>query len=356
MKKWLKLLILGSMTLLFTACNQGESKETNDGLPKVVNIGIIRVPNDKQVAISTNQFDRYFKERGIETKFLFFDSGVAANQAFASGSIDFAEMGYTNGVVALSKELPVELIWLHDVLGENEALVVQEDTEINSVKELKGKKIATPFSSTSHFSLLKALEEAGIQEEVTLLDMETADIVAAWERKDIDAVYTWEPTLSKIKDTGKVLTTSADLAEKGHLTTNIDLVHRDFSEKYPELVVDYLASLSQGYEEYMKDPTGTAKILSKDLNLTPEETLEQMQASKWLTPEEEISSDYLGTQAAPGQFHQVFIDTIDFLIEQKSIRERSTNEAVHNFINSSYIEELVARKDGKESGDEASND
>lgn len=346
MKRWQKLLVLGSLvltTLGLGACGKKSAEETSNGLPKVVNIGMIRVPNDKQVAISMNFFDSYFKERGIETKFLFFDSGVAANQAFASGSIDFAEMGYTNGVVALSKELPVELIWLHDVLGENEALVVQEDSNVQSVKELKGKKIATPFSSTSHFSLLKALEEAGIQDEVTLLDMETADIVAAWERKDIDAVYTWEPTLSRIKETGRVLTTSADLAEKGHLTTNIDLVHKDFSKKYPELVVDYLACLSEGCEQYRENPEETAEIISKDLSLTSKEALMQMDASKWLTPEEEISNAYMGTQENPGQFHQVFMDTIDFLIEQKSITERPTKEAVHEFINSSYAEQLVAR-------------
>ncbi|MEG0293244.1 taurine ABC transporter substrate-binding protein [Enterococcus sp.] len=345
MKKWLKIIILGGLVLcILSACVKKEPSETSEGLPKAVNIGMIRVPNDKQVAISMKQFDEYFQNRGIETKFLFFDSGVSANQAFASGSIDFAEMGYTNAVVALSKELPVELIWLHDVLGENEALVVQEDSEIQRVKDLKGKKIATPFSSTSHFSLLKALEEEGIQEDVTLLDMETADIVAAWERKDIDAAYTWEPTLSRIKETGRVITTSADLAAKGHMTTNVDLVRKGFSEKYPDLVVDYLACLTKGQEYYTKDPNAAATMVCQDLNITKEEALTQMEASKWLTPEEEISADYLGTNQAPGQFHQVFIDTIDFLIEQKSITERPTDMAVHQFINSSYAEQLVVRK------------
>ncbi len=346
MKKLVSMTAFLSLGLLLLSGCGGEKKAENEqgGQPKEVNIGIIRVPNDKQVAISTKKFDEYFADKGIKTKFIFFDSGVAANQAFASGSIDFAEMGYTNGVVALSKKLNTELIWLHDVLGENEALVAQKDSDIKEVKDLKGKKVATPFSSTSHFSLLKALEEAGIKKDVKVLDMETTDIVAAWERGDLDAAYTWEPTLTKIKATGRVITDSKELADKGHMTTNIDLVRKDFADKYPELVVDYLAVLEKGQEFYTADPKKAAEVVAKDLNLKPEEALNQMQASTWLTPEEEISEKYLGTEEKPGQFHKVFLDTIDFLADQKSISEKPSKEDVANFINSSYAEKLVARK------------
>lgn len=333
--------------LLFAGCSSKEQDaETND-LPKEVNIGIIRVPNDQQVAISMDYFKENFTDKGIKTNFIFFDSGVAANQAFASGSIDFAEMGYTNGVVALSKELPVELIWIHDVLGENEALVARDEMGITQVAELKGKKIATPFSSTSHFSLLKALEEAGIEKEVTLLDMQTADIVASWERGDIDAAYTWEPTLTEIKKTGTVLVDSEELANQGYMTVNIELVHKDFSEKYPELVVDYLAALSKGREYYQQDAEKAAEAVAGDLEITAEEAVTQMEGSIWLKPEEQLSSDYFGTNEQPGQFHQVFLDTAEFLKEQGTLSAIPEEEAIHQFINSKYIETLVEQTKGQ---------
>ncbi|MGM0125342.1 taurine ABC transporter, periplasmic binding protein [Enterococcus sp. AZ194] len=343
-----KLKIIAAMVmvgLLLTSCGDTKRKaEDNDtGLPKEVNIGIIRVPNDKQVAISEGYFDDYFTDKGIKTNFIFFDSGVAANQAFASGSIDFAEMGYTNGVVALSKNLSVELIWIHDVLGSNEALVAQKDSEITTVADLKDKKVAVPFSSTAHFSLLKALQEAGIEKDVQLLDMQTAEIVAAWERGDIDAAYTWQPTLAKIEETGTRLTDSEKLAEKGYMTTNIDLVRKDFSAKYPELVVDYLAVMSKGRELYWEDAKTASKIVSKDLEIEPEEALAQMKGSTWLTPKEQLSEKYFGTMKKPGQYHQVFIDTAKFLKEQKSLSEVPSEEEVHQFINSSYIEKLINR-------------
>ncbi|WP_368252089.1 ABC transporter substrate-binding protein [Enterococcus sp. 2201sp1_2201st1_B8_2201SCRN_220225] len=344
MKKVMMIVATVLSGLVLASCGSKNQKATaEENQPKEVNIGIIRVPNDKQVAISENYFDEYFKDKGIQTNFTFFDSGVAANQAFASGSIDFAEMGYTNGVVALAKDLPVELIWIHDVLGTNEALVARNDSGITDIGDLKGKKIATPFSSTSHFSLLKALEEAGIADDVTLLDMQTADIVAAWERGDIDAAYTWEPTLTTLKESGTVLVDSKQLAEKGYMTTNIDLVRKEFSEKYPDLVVDYLAALSKGRELYTSQPEVAAEAVAKDLKLETAEALTQMKGSTWLTPEEQLSADYFGTAEKPGQFHQVFLDTAEFLKEQKSITVVPGEKQVHQFINSTYIEKLVAR-------------
>lgn len=50
-------------------------------------------------------------------------------------------MGYTNGVVALSTGIPVNLIWIHEILGTNEALVVPDSRDVKDIKDLKGKKL-----------------------------------------------------------------------------------------------------------------------------------------------------------------------------------------------------------------------
>lgn len=340
MKKKMALLgVLSLFVLFIVGCGK---KEVSD-LPKEVRIGIIRVPNDKQVAISQKFFEDYFEEKGIKTKFIFFDSGVAANQAFSSNSIDFAEMGYTNGVVALSTGIPVNLIWIHEILGTNEALVVPEASSTKEIKDLKGKKIATPFSSTSHFSLLQSLKLAGIEKDVELLDMETKDIVAAWERGDIDAAYTWEPTLSTLKESGRVLIDSRELAEKGFLTANIDLVHQDFANKYPELVEDYLLALNKGSLFYKENPQEAARLCAEALGITEEEALSQMQGTTWLTLEEEISADYLGTSETPGQFNQVFYETGKFLNEQQAIKNVPTKEEIKTFIQPKFIENAIKK-------------
>ncbi|CAM3674130.1 ABC transporter substrate-binding protein [Erysipelothrix urinaevulpis] len=336
MKK--KLIVMLVLSFILTACG-GKTEDANNK----VRIGIIRVPNDKTVAISMNYFKEYFNDKGFETEFIFFDSGVAANQAFSSGSIDFAEMGHTNGVVALANNLPVKLIWIHEVLGSNEALVVKEGSNIQSIKDLEGKKIATTFSSTSHLSLLKALEKEGIDKKVELLDMQTAEIVAAWERGDIQAAYSWEPGLSKLKESGSVLIDSEMLANDGIVTANIDLVHTNFIEKHPELVVDYIKTLDKAVSLYKNKPAKAIDGASKQLGLSVEDTKTQMQGTVWLNADQQLSKDYLGTSKQPGHFHTVFYQTGEFLKAQGNISEIPTMEAIHEFIDSSFIEKALGQ-------------
>lgn len=329
-----KLIVILIAMLVLVGCG----KKSDSGLPDKVRIGIIRVPNDKTVAISKDYFKAFFDEKGIKTEFMFFDSGVAANQAFSSGSIDFAEMGHTNGVVALANGLPVELIWIHEVLGTNEALVVKEGSNINSIADLEGKKIATTFSSTSHLSLLKALESEGIADKVQLLDMQTAEIVAAWERGDIEAAYSWEPGLSRLKETGTVLVDSEQLAKQGIITANIDLVHKNFSNKYPELVADYISALDQAVTLYKTDAPTAIAAAAGQLDISNEEAKQQMAGTIWLNAQEQISEDYLGTVEKPGKFHEVFYQTGEFLKDQGNITEVPDLESVNSFINSKYVE------------------
>ena len=337
MKK--KLIIIMMLVILATSLAACGNKEASS-LPDKVRVGIIRVPNDTSVAIKEQYFEKYFDQKGVEVEYIFFDSGVSANQAFLAGAIDFAEMGFTNGLVALANDLPVKLIWIHEILGTNEALVVR-DSSLNSLEELKGKKIATFFSSTAHLSLLKALEMNNMSEKDTsLLNMETAEIVAAWERGDIDAAYTWEPTLSRISQTGKVLLSSADLAEKGVLTANIRLVHTDFAKKYPDLVTDFISALSEAGDLYRSDPPKAIQSAANYLGISYEDAMRQMDGSRWLTSEEQLSSSYMGDG---GDFLKSFSSAGDYWYQQGFINRQLTESEIREFIDTTYIKESLEK-------------
>lgn len=351
MKKYIKAntLILLLTFLLFSligcSSNLGVSTQehkSDTSMPKEINIGILRVPNDETIAISQKIYDKYFTDKGIKCNFIVFDSGVDANKAFASKSIDFATMGNTNGIVALSTGLDVELIWIHEILGEIEALAVREDLNINRVEELEGMKIATTFASTSHYILLNALRQAGIEDRVQLLDMQTADIVAAWERGDIDAAYTWQPSLGKLLENGgKVIVSSEDMAKKGYITANVKLVRKEFAQNYPELVASLIACLAEGAMIYSEDPNGAAKIVSEELQIKPEDALKQMEGAIWLSLEEQLETEYLGTSSSIGKFSTIMKDTADFLAQQNFIKNVPTQEGFNKFMNPSYIERAV---------------
>jgi taurine transport system substrate-binding protein len=342
-KRLLSILVIG--LLIMSGCTK-EVNEDPDGnqIPEEINFGILRVPNDETIALAEGLFEKYFGSLGIKVNTIIFDSGTAANKAMASGSIDFATMGNVNAVVSLVSDLGAEMIWIHEALGDIEALAVKDGSGINEISDLVGKKIATPFASTAHYILLNVLKEAGIEDQVEILDMKTAEIVAAWERGDIDAAYTWQPSLGNLLENGKALITSADMAEKGFVTANVDIVRKEFSSKYPNLVVSFIAMMEEAGDIYRNDPVRASEIVAGELEIGQEDALEQMKGSIWLTPEELLGDNYLGTSSNPGRFASIMKDTGDFLVEQGSINSAPDQAAFNEFVNPYYIEQHVANK------------
>ncbi len=335
MKKYIALALTLILSLSLVSCGAKEEK-------KEINIGYLRVPNDETVAKEQKLIDEYFESKGIKVNYITVDSGVEANKAFASGSLDFATGGHTNAVVSLAIGLDTELIWIHEVIGSAEALVVREGSGIEKVEDLKGKKIATPFSSTSHYILLNILKEAGIENEVSLLDMQTLDIVAAWQRGDIDAAYTWEPSKSKLlADGGVVLVNSEDMLKKGYVTANVGQVRKKFAEENPDLVVGFIKQLMKAHEIYKDTPDLAIEAAANELQITPEEANFQMSGSIWLSPEELVSDDYFGTVENSGKFVDVMYDTAVFLKDNDSISEVPDKEKFKDFVNPYYISEAM---------------
>ena len=133
--------------------------------------------------------------------------------------------------------IPYKVAFVLDVAGDNEALVARNGTNINSIPELRGKRIATPFASTAHYSLLAALSQNGLSpSDVQLVDLQPQAILAAWDRGDIDAAYTWLPTLDDLRKSGKDLITSRQLAKDGKPTLDLGAVSDEFASAHPEVV------------------------------------------------------------------------------------------------------------------------
>lgn len=337
-KRTFLILLMAVITIALVGCGSNKNEDT---LPEEINFGILRVPNDETIAIAEGLFDKYFTEKGIKCNYLVFDSGAEANKALASGSIDFATMGNTNAIIALARELDVEMVWIHEVLGEIEALAVKNGSGIEKVEDLAGRKIAVPFASTTHYILLNVIKNAGIEEQVQLLDMQTAEIVAAWERGDIQAAYTWQPSLGKLLESGEILISSADMIEKGYITANVEVVRNEFSSKYPDLVTSFIACMTEAADIYREDPKKAAAIVAEELGITTEEALKQMRGSSWYTPQELLGEEFVGTGENPGNFTAIMKDTSDFLKNQDSIDISPTQEEFNEYVNPLYIEKYL---------------
>ncbi|MGH8435106.1 MAG: taurine ABC transporter substrate-binding protein, partial [Pseudomonas sp.] len=156
---------------------------------------------------------------------------------------------------AATRQLPVQTFLIATQIGAAEALVARNGSNINTPQDLIDKKIAVPFVSTGHYSLLAALKHWNIDSaKVQILNLAPPAIVAAWQRGDIDATYVWDLALGKAKESGKVLITSGELSQLGAPTFDAWIVRKDFAAKHPEIVNAFAKVTLDAYADYRKDP------------------------------------------------------------------------------------------------------
>ncbi|HWV84656.1 MAG TPA: ABC transporter substrate-binding protein [Capillimicrobium sp.] len=277
-----------------------QAADEGAGAPEKITIAYQAIPNGDLIVKHEGWLEEAFPETEIEWKI--FDSGGSVIEAVAANSIDIGLAGSSPVSRGLSTGIAFQVPWIFDVIGEAEALVVRDD--IASVADLKGRKIAAPLASTTHYSLLAAIEEAGLAPgDVDIIDAEPDEIYAAWSRGDIDGAYVWNPNLARIVDEGgKIILTSAEMAEKGKTTYDLALVTDDFANEYPDAVTEWVRQQDRAVALLNDDPQAAAEAIAAELNLTAEEVLPQIEGLIYLSAAEQAGPDYLGGKLAQDLF------------------------------------------------------
>jgi taurine transport system substrate-binding protein len=197
----------------------------------------------------------YEKATGSKINWRKFESGADVIAALASGDVQVGYVGSSPLAAAASRNVPFQIFLLAAELGTAEALVVRNGAGITKPADLIGKKVAVPFVSTTHYSLLAAFKHWNIAPaKVQVLNMRPAEINAAWQRGDIDAAYVWDPVLGKAKETGKLLVSSAQVAQWGAPTFDAWVARKDFIAKEPDFLKQFASVTLKAYASYRSNP------------------------------------------------------------------------------------------------------
>src|SRR6476620_7377154 len=195
------------------------------------------------------------KATGFKINWRQFGGGGDVIRAMASGDVQLGEVCSTGIATAISQGMDVELFWILEDIAAAEALVARNGSGVNTVVDLKGKKIGTPFVSTSHFQLLYAMNQAGLKAtDAQVLNMRPPEVAAAWTRGDIDATFIWDPVLTNVKKNGKVLMTSGDICKKGACTFDGLVVSKKFAQENPDFMVALVKALAKADADYRGNP------------------------------------------------------------------------------------------------------
>ena len=283
------------------------------------------------------------KSTGYKINWRQFGGGGDVIRAMASGDVQIGEAGSSPIAAAASQGQDIKLFWILDDIADAEALIVRNGSGINSLKDLTGKKVATPFVSTSHYQLLVGLKLAGVDPKgVNVLNLRPPEIAAAWERGDIDAAFIWDPVLTKIKANGKPIATSASIGKQGHPTFDGLVVNAKWAADNEGFVVALVKALAKADDDYRNNAakwtvdSPQIKAIAKWSKADAKDVPAAIALYRFPTPAEQLSATWLGGGAA-----KALTDTAVFLKEQGRVQEVKPNYGA--FVSTAYVQKALAK-------------
>lgn len=312
---------------------------------KEVTVAFQEINGPFLVAIASGQIE---KTTGYKVNWRKFDSGAKVATGMASGDVQIGVIGSSPMTAAVSRGVDLQLFWIIDDINEAEAMIVRNGAGIVKPGDLRGKKLGVPFVSTTHFHTMFALELWGIKpSEVQLLNMQPNQIAAAWERGDIDAAFVWDPALSKLKQSGKVLVTSGELSKKGKATFDGMAVDRKWAEANADFMAKFVKILAAADADYRRDPKAwtidspQVKANVKHSGADAKDVAASVALYAYPSLEEQSSPAWLGGGAAGG-VAKALMATAQFLKSEGKIDTLATDYS--KYVTAKYAEAALKLK------------
>ena len=172
--------------------------------------------------------------REVTVELLLFTSGPPLLEAFNSDSIDIGGTGDTPPIFAQAAGVPLVYV-ASQVSSSGSAVLVPENSTIESLADLAGKKVAFAPGSSSHYLTIRSLREAGLDyPDIEPILLQPGEARAAFDGGSVDAWTIWDPfyTIAVNEAQAKVIFDSAELEP----TRGYQLASQAFVAEHPDAV------------------------------------------------------------------------------------------------------------------------
>lgn len=266
-----------TLTLAVSACSpgkNGDSQSSPTASPSPVAAttnNVVRIGYQKAATIlyslkAKGELEKALTTSGASVTWNEFPAGPPMLEALNAGSIDFGYTGEAPPVFAQAGGTPFVYVAYDPWSPKAEAIIVDKDSPIKSVADLKGKKVAFAKGSNTNYLLVKALEKAGIKySDITSVTLPPADARVVFENKKVDAWAIWDPYLAAAEKA----TNARTLVDATGLAPNRGyyLAAKSFVEKNPEGLKTVLDEVKKTSDSAKNNPTEVAQLLSPVLGI-----------------------------------------------------------------------------------------
>jgi len=229
--------------------------------PKLLRIGFQKSASLLTLLKAEGTLEKKLAPRGIEVKWVEFPAGPQLLEGLNVGAIDFGYVGEAPPIFAQAAGAQFVYVGHEDPAPRAEALIVQRDSPIKTVADLKGKKVALNKGSNVHYLLVRLLEKHGLKyTDIQPVFLPPADARAAFERGSVDAWVIWDPfTAAAQQQIGARI-----IADGTGVVNNYAffLAEREFATKRPDVIRDIFGVLQQTGQTINQNPKAAAERIA----------------------------------------------------------------------------------------------
>lgn len=235
----------------------------------VVRIGYQKGTAFLNILKARGSLEKRLEGSGVTVKWSEFTQGPPMMEAMNAGSVDIGVVGAPPPIFAQAAGSPMVYVASSLPNGKSQAVLVAKDSPLQTVADLKGKKIAVGKGTAGHYLIVKVLESAGL----TLDDVEPIYLLppearTAFEGKKVEAWVTGDPRYAEAERTGKArrLVDGEKIAEQ----RSFFIATRSFAENYPDVIQAILEEQKKDEDWARNNISETAKILEKATSVKAE--------------------------------------------------------------------------------------
>jgi NitT/TauT family transport system substrate-binding protein len=256
-------LLVSGVLVSSMALSQGATASEPAGVAPVVRIGYFANVTHAPALYAKEKkiFEAALAGTGTKIEWITFNAGPSAIEAFKGKALDLTYIGPNPAIAGFASTKGSLIRIIAGSTSNGAQLIVKSN--INSVADLAGKRIATPqLGNTQDVALRSWLENNNYKTsisgggDVTVIPTENAQTLTLFQRGDIDGAWVPEPWASRLvlEAGGKVFLDEKDLWPKKQFLTTHLVAATDFLNKYPKTVEAILKGHLQAVAEIKKSP------------------------------------------------------------------------------------------------------
>ncbi|MGY4830997.1 sulfonate ABC transporter substrate-binding protein [Sphaerotilaceae bacterium SBD11-9] len=193
-----------------------------------------------------------------------FPAGPQLLEALAVGALEFGLTGDSPPVFAQAAGKDLLYVGAEPSKPLSSAVLVQHDSPLRTLADLKGKRVALQKGSSAHYLIVRALEKGGLSlRDITPIYVAPADARAAFEKAAVDAWAIWDPfyAATELAIKPRVLTNGVGLSGNN----SFYLASRPFTEKHPQVLLALFDELTKA-DAYVQSHRKEAAQLIADFS------------------------------------------------------------------------------------------